>query len=80
MFTNKQRLRCPRDDCSSCLIALHDGKRDSDSDRGVSVRAGDRAVLVRAIFPGLLSDYPHLHYLVGFEDNSEETAGLPLGV
>lgn len=35
---------------------------------------------MRAVFPGRLSNYHHLHYLVGLEDNSEETTGVALGV
>lgn len=61
-----------------CRIAPDDGKRDAGG--GVRVRAGGRAVFVRAVLPGLLSGHPHLHSVVRLEDDSEETAGLPLGV
>lgn len=67
----------PWRDRSSYLITLNDGKRKPDS--CLLVWTGGSVVLVRAVVSRLLADYPHLHYLVRFEDNSEEASGLPLG-
>lgn len=35
---------------------------------------------LRSVGPGLHFDLPHLRYVVGFEDDSEEAAGVPVGV
>ncbi len=82
VFANTARAfdsgSCPWRDRSSRILTLNDGKWKPHG--CVLVWAGGRVVLVRAVVSGLLADHPHLHFLVRFEDNSEEAAGVPLGL
>lgn len=60
------------------LDRINDGEREPDG--GQLSRTGGRFVDVRAVVSGLLAHHPHLHPLVGPEDDSPDAPGLPLGV